>query len=99
MARAYRRAAVRWMRSHPGRVPRHRRRSVIATCERLGQTELATLDRRHFSIVRPRHCAALTLLPRVEERTWRSPAPEHEPSGVSLMSGWTLEGKQVRPRQ
>jgi predicted nucleic acid-binding protein len=37
--------------------------SVIAACERLGQTELATLDRRHFSVVRPRHCAALTLLP------------------------------------
>jgi predicted nucleic acid-binding protein len=37
--------------------------SVVAACERLGQTELATLDRRHFSVVRPRHCAALTLLP------------------------------------
>lgn len=37
--------------------------SVVAACERLGATDLATLDRRHFSIVRPRHCAALTLLP------------------------------------
>lgn len=37
--------------------------SVIAACERLGETELATLDRRHFSVVRPRHCTALTLLP------------------------------------
>jgi uncharacterized protein len=37
--------------------------SVIAACERLGQTELATLDRRHFSVVRPSHCEALTLLP------------------------------------
>lgn len=37
--------------------------SVIAACERLGVTELATTDRRHFSVVRPRHCAALTLLP------------------------------------
>ena len=37
--------------------------SVVAACERLGQTELATLDRRHFSVVRPRHCAALSLLP------------------------------------
>jgi predicted nucleic acid-binding protein len=37
--------------------------SVIAACERLGQTELATRDRRHFSVVRPRHCPALTLLP------------------------------------
>jgi predicted nucleic acid-binding protein len=37
--------------------------SVIAACERLGVTELATLDRRHFAVVRPRHCEALTLLP------------------------------------
>lgn len=37
--------------------------SVVATCERLGQTKLATLDRRHFSLVRPHHCQALTLLP------------------------------------
>lgn len=37
--------------------------SVVAACERLGETELATLDRRHFSVVRPRHCTALTLLP------------------------------------
>ncbi|MGI8593951.1 MAG: type II toxin-antitoxin system VapC family toxin [Solirubrobacteraceae bacterium] len=37
--------------------------SVIAACERLDQTELATLDHRHFSVVRPRHCAALSLLP------------------------------------
>jgi uncharacterized protein len=37
--------------------------SIIATCETLGETKLATLDRRHFSVVRPRHCEALTLLP------------------------------------
>lgn len=37
--------------------------SVIAVCERLGETKVATLDRRDFSIVRPRHCEALTLLP------------------------------------
>jgi hypothetical protein len=37
--------------------------SVVAGCERLGATTLATLDRRHFSIVRPRHCDVLTLLP------------------------------------
>lgn len=37
--------------------------SVVATCERLGETKLATLDRRHFGAVRPRHCPALTLLP------------------------------------
>ena len=37
--------------------------SVVAACERLGAEDLATLDRRHFSIVRPRHCATLRLLP------------------------------------
>jgi hypothetical protein len=37
--------------------------SVIAICERFNETRLATLDRRHFSIVRPRHCSHLTLLP------------------------------------
>ena len=37
--------------------------SVIATCERLGETKVATLDRRHFSVVRPHHCPSLELLP------------------------------------
>ena len=37
--------------------------AVIAVCERLGETKVATLDRRHFAAVRPRHCDALRLLP------------------------------------
>ena len=37
--------------------------AVIASCERLGETKVATLDRRHFSIVRPRHCDSFQLLP------------------------------------
>jgi uncharacterized protein len=37
--------------------------SVIALAERLGETDVATLDHRHFSVVRPRHAEALTLLP------------------------------------
>lgn len=37
--------------------------SVIAVAERLGVTEIATLDRRHFTAVRPRHTGSLTLLP------------------------------------
>ena len=37
--------------------------SVVAACERLEQTTLATLDHRHFGAVRPRHCPALTLVP------------------------------------
>lgn len=37
--------------------------TVIALAERLGVQEVATLDRRHFSVVRPSHVPALTLLP------------------------------------
>lgn len=37
--------------------------SVVAVCERLGMTTLATLDHRHFSVVRPRHCDVLELVP------------------------------------
>lgn len=37
--------------------------AVIVSCERLGERKVATLDRRHFSVVRPSHCDALTLLP------------------------------------
>ncbi len=37
--------------------------SVVALCERLGETKVATLDHRDFSVVQPRHCERLTLLP------------------------------------
>lgn len=37
--------------------------SVVALCERLGESKVATLDRRHFSVLRPQHAASLTLLP------------------------------------
>jgi predicted nucleic acid-binding protein len=37
--------------------------SVIALAERLQITTVATLDRRHFAAVRPRHVDALTLVP------------------------------------
>jgi predicted nucleic acid-binding protein len=37
--------------------------SIIALCERLGEAKLATLDRRHFATVRPRHVDALRLVP------------------------------------
>jgi uncharacterized protein len=36
---------------------------VIATAERLGATEIATTGRRHFTVVRPVHAEAFTLLP------------------------------------
>jgi uncharacterized protein len=36
---------------------------TVALCERLGETTVATLDHRHFSVVRPQHCTHLTLLP------------------------------------
>jgi len=37
--------------------------SVIALAERLKLTEVATLDHRHFTVVRPAHVDTLTLLP------------------------------------
>jgi uncharacterized protein len=37
--------------------------SVIALAERQGAVRIATLNRRHFAIVRPRHIEALELLP------------------------------------
>lgn len=37
--------------------------SVIAAAERLNERSIATLDRRHFSVVRPTHVDAFTLLP------------------------------------
>lgn len=37
--------------------------SVLAIVERLGEPKLATLDRRHFTAMRPRHVDALELLP------------------------------------
>lgn len=37
--------------------------SVIALAERFGIAEVATLDERHFRVVRPSHVRSLTLLP------------------------------------
>jgi predicted nucleic acid-binding protein len=37
--------------------------SVVAVAERLGIRKILTLDRRHFGVIRPRHCPALDILP------------------------------------
>jgi predicted nucleic acid-binding protein len=37
--------------------------SIVATAERLGEENVPTLDRRHFTVVRPAHVEAFTLLP------------------------------------
>ncbi|WP_253784437.1 type II toxin-antitoxin system VapC family toxin [Nocardia amikacinitolerans] len=37
--------------------------SVLAVAERFGTDRVATLDRKHFGVVRPRHVQSLTLLP------------------------------------
>jgi predicted nucleic acid-binding protein len=37
--------------------------AVLAIVERLNEPKLATLDRRHFGLLRPRHVDALRLLP------------------------------------
>jgi predicted nucleic acid-binding protein len=37
--------------------------AVMALVERLGESKLATLDRRHFGTLRPRHRESIELLP------------------------------------
>jgi uncharacterized protein len=37
--------------------------AVLAIVERLNERKLATLDHRHFGVLRPRHVESLTLLP------------------------------------
>jgi len=37
--------------------------AVVAAAERLEVTRIATLDHRHFSVVRPRHVEAFELVP------------------------------------
>jgi predicted nucleic acid-binding protein len=37
--------------------------SVVATAERLDLADVATVDRRRFSVIRPTHVHAFTLLP------------------------------------
>jgi uncharacterized protein len=36
---------------------------VVALAERHGAVRIATLNRRHFTVVRPRHADAFELLP------------------------------------
>jgi predicted nucleic acid-binding protein len=43
--------------------------AVLAIVERLRETKLATLDHRHFSVMRPRHVDALELLPQLRSNT------------------------------
>ncbi|MDA0245293.1 MAG: PIN domain-containing protein [Chloroflexi bacterium] len=37
--------------------------TLVALAERLNVRRILTLDRRHFSLIRPRHCPAFELLP------------------------------------
>jgi hypothetical protein len=37
--------------------------AVLSVVERLGEPKLATLDHRHFGLLRPRHVEALELIP------------------------------------
>jgi predicted nucleic acid-binding protein len=62
-------AAVDWLRIAE-LVARYRKlplgtvdASVVTTAERLGIGEIATVDRRHFTVVRPNHVDAFTLIP------------------------------------
>jgi uncharacterized protein len=48
---------------------------VIAVAERLKLTDVATLDRRHFIVVRPQHAAALNLCSSQSVQRSRGPPP------------------------
>lgn len=37
--------------------------SLVAIAERLGASRIATFDRAHFTVVRPRHCDAFEIVP------------------------------------
>jgi predicted nucleic acid-binding protein len=37
--------------------------TIVAMAELLDVTQIATFDRRHFRLIRPRHCPAFELLP------------------------------------
>ncbi len=39
--------------------------SIVAIAERLNEPKIATLDHRHFGIIKPRHVKSLQLLPRL----------------------------------
>lgn len=41
--------------------------SVMALVERLGEPKLATLDHRHFAVIRPAHLDALALVPQTRQ--------------------------------
>jgi uncharacterized protein len=49
--------------------------AVLAITERLGERKLATLDRRHFGMLRPRHARSLQLLPEVPQGRIARPLP------------------------
>ena len=79
---------------------------VIAVAERLKADAIATLDHRHFSVVRPRHLPALKLLPGpVTNQVTTSPAhagrllswPDGKP-GLTCMA-LTISDHARRTRQ
>ena len=39
--------------------------AVVAIAERLNITRVLTLDQRHFRVIRPSHCTAFEILPRI----------------------------------
>jgi uncharacterized protein len=49
--------------------------SVVAVAERVGATQIATLDRRHFTVVRPSHIPAFELLPMTGVTPTRAAGP------------------------
>jgi len=55
--------AVELMNSYPDMVIGLVDASVVAVAERLNLCSIMTTDRSHFSVIKPKHCSAFTLLP------------------------------------
>ena len=86
--------------------------TVIAATEILGVPKVATLDHRHFSVVRPAHTKALAILPRGECRVGlarrgvvsNAPAARDRPPQAErgrrhrLLAAAEIEGRQASVR-
>jgi hypothetical protein len=68
--------------------------AVIAIAERLQLTEIATLDHRHFTVVRPRHTAAFVLLPASDAALQRRHGTAY---GANTVTSITSSPKRSRP--
>lgn len=73
------------------------RPAVIATAERLGITRVATVDRRHFTVVLPKHVGSFALLP--DPLNGRRSDPQGHPENPAQRSLCTDRGRGLAARR